>query len=342
MQDKNVLNILIIKPGAMGDLLQMTPVFRALKNKIPQARISVLVGNRASTELFRHNPLIHETIVFDRRGEHHSLSALFKLWQRLRGSHYDTVLNFQRSNLKSWFLASAAFPSRILVYNKARRRIVHAVVNHLETLGGLGINPSEVKPCLELFLGEKDVQYAQELFGLNGFAGKTVVAINPGASHPVNRWGAEKFALLADKLAEQLSVNVIIVGGREDEPLATEIVSTSRTKPLVLTGKTDLLQLGAVLKRCALLVSGDTGPMHMATAVGTRVVALFGAADPARTGPVGTGHRVVQASGVECIPCRSRRCTSDQHLQCMEKITVEQVFDVIASMLAEGGESCES
>jgi len=76
--------------------------------------------------------------------------------------------------------------------------------------------------------------------------------------------------------------------------------------------------------------------MHMATAVGTRVVALFGAADPARTGPVGSGHRVLQAGNVDCVPCRSRRCSRKEQLICMEKITVEEVFDAVASMLAEG------
>jgi ADP-heptose:LPS heptosyltransferase len=149
----------------------------------------------------------------------------------------------------------------------------------------------------------------------------------------VNRWSPRSFARLADLLTEKLGVSVVLVGGREDREIADEISGQSDSRPRVLAGETDLLQLGAVLKQCRLLVSGDTGPMHMATAVGTRVLALFGAADPDRTGPVGRGHRVIQAGGVECGPCRSRRCASAAFLECMEKITADEVFRVAASML---------
>lgn len=327
-------NILIIKPGAIGDLLQLTPVVRALHGKFPQAGIFVLVGSAATATLFQHDPLVQGTIIFDKRGEHRSPLALAKLWLKLYRLGFDLVINFQRSNVKSWFLASAAFPCRTLVYHKAGKRIVHAVVNHLETLAPLHISADDT--VLEMHPGPTAEDYAVRLAANEGWTEQAVIALNPGASHPVNRWGVEKFAQLADRLAEQLSTKVVIVGGKEDRSLADEIAGMSRTKPLILAGQTDLLQLGAVLRKCAILVSGDTGPMHMATAVGTRVVALFGAADPARTGPVGPGHRVIQAAGIDCVPCRSRRCTNKEFLQCMEKITVTEVFDAVAAMLAEG------
>src|SRR6266567_5165156 len=321
---QNFSNIMIIKPGAIGDLLQLTPVIRALKEKFPEARISLMVGNVASAGLFRYNPLVQEVIVYDRKGEHRSLSALARLWWRLRNSRYDLVLNFQRSNLKGWLLATAAFPCRLLVYHKARHRIVHAVLNHLETVAPLGIDARDT--ALEFSPGPEAERYAADLFTAEGLAGATVIAFNPGASHPVNRWSTDRFVELADRLAEGLAARVVIVGGRDDIHLAEEIAAKAQSSPLVLTGKTDLLQLGAVLKRCALLISGDTGPMHMATAVGTRVVALFGAADSARTGPVGSGHRVIQARGVDCVPCRSRNCAGAKQLACMAEISAEEVL----------------
>lgn len=327
-------NILIIKPGAIGDLLQLTPVIRALKSRFPQAGISLLVGSPSTAELFKYNAHVRETMVFDKAGADRSFPALVQLWRRLHRNRYDLVINFQRSNLKTWFLASAAFPCRVLVYHKARTTTVHAVVNYLETVAPLGIEATQTS--LELTLGAGERAFAKEVISSSGSAGKPLIALNPGASHPVNRWAADRFAALSDMLTQKLEARVILIGGKEDVPLADEIAEKAGSKPLNMAGRVSLLQLGALLERCDILVSGDTGPMHIATAVGTRVVALFGAADPARTGPVGNGHRIMQAANVPCLPCRSRSCSNRTYLECMEKIPVSLVFEIIRDMLDKG------
>jgi lipopolysaccharide heptosyltransferase II len=324
-------NILIIKPGAVGDLLQMTPVIRALKAYSPEAKISVLVGSEITAALFKNDPRIFETVIFEQGGRHSSLSSRFAFWRHLRSKGYDLVLNFQRSNVKTWFLASAAFPCRVLVYHKSKNRTVHAVVNYLETLMPLGIIPTDLD--LELFLDDESRAFARDFFSSQGLNGKTVIALNPGATHAVNRWPTSCFAELADLISDELQACPLIIGGPDDVVFADEIVALSRTKPISLAGRTSLLQLGAVLEKCSLLVSGDTGPLHLATAVGTRVIGLFGAADPGRTGPVGKGHRLIQAAGVACVPCGSRRCSSQKYLECMEMITAKEVADVAATML---------
>jgi len=320
-------NILIIKPGAIGDLIQLTPVIRALAKRYPDSRISLLVGTHATATLFKYNPYVAETMVFDRRGEHGSLSSLLKLWRHLRRMKYNLVINFQRSNLRTWFLATAALPCRVLVYHKARNLSVHVVDNYLDTLKRLGISGQNRN--LELAVGDENERFAEELFSLNGYSGKIVIALNPGASHPVNRWSVDRFAALADTLVKDLSARIIIIGGPEDIVLAEAISSATASQPLMLCGNLTLLQLGAVLKRCSLLISGDTGPLHLATAVGAPVVALFGAADPARTGPVGPGHRVIQAEGVACRPCRRRVCTNSVDRECMNKISIQNVADAV-------------
>jgi ADP-heptose:LPS heptosyltransferase len=330
------MNILIVKPGAIGDLLQMTPVFRALKKQYGDCRITLMVGSVVTASMFRHHRSIDEVLVFDRKGEHRSPGAFLKLRREIRSRKFDLVLNFQRSNLKAWLLVSAAFPCRVLVYHKARTRIVHAVVNHLETLAPLGIAPDDT--YLECYPGPEEESFAERLFVAEGLADRTVVALNPGASHPVNRWEPRCFAALADLVSQRLGAGIVLVGGKEDQGLAGEVAAQAQCRPLVLTGTTDLLQLAAVLRRCSVLVSGDTGPMHMATAVGTGVVALFGAADPDRTGPVGTGHRIVRAARVPCVPCRSRSCTHDRHPECMKQITPEQVYAEIAAMIGTKGD----
>jgi heptosyltransferase-2 len=327
-------NIFIIKPGAIGDVLQLTPVIRALKSKHPDAKITLLVGSAATAELFRYNPAVSETIVYDKRGAHKSLMSFIRLWKRLHASKFDLVMNFQRSNFKAWLLALASFPCRILVYHKARNRTVHAVVNYLETLAPLGITSTDLE--LELLPGPEAKAFAGNLLSAFKASNRPLIALNPGASHPLKQWGSGQFAALANILFRELAANIIIVGGSDDIPLSEEIAQHTASKPLLLAGKLDLLQLGAVLEQCDVLVSGDTGPMHVATAVGTRVAGLFGSTDPARTGPVGRGHRVIQAEGVPCVPCRSLNCQTVVYRECMEKILPETVYNVIREMLCEG------
>lgn len=326
-------NILIIKPGAVGDLLQMTPVIRALRRYSTDARITMLVGSALTASLFANDPRVLETIVVNRKGRHRSASAMIDLWRMLRSRRFDLVLNFQRSNIRTWFLASASMPCRILVYHKARNRRIHAVVNYLETLIPLGITPSDT--ILELVPDEHSRVFARDLFAARGLDAAPVVALNPGATHIVNRWPAERFAELADLIAATSKARAIIIGGPDDTDLADEIVKRSGSKPLSLAGATSLLQLGAVLERCRVLVSGDTGPLHLATAVGTKVVALFGAADPVRTGPVGSGHLIIQARGVRCVPCRSRSCANTNYLECMEMIPAQEVADSVFGILRD-------
>ncbi|MBT0654217.1 glycosyltransferase family 9 protein [Geobacter luticola] len=326
-------NILIIKPGAIGDLLQLTPAIRALHGKYPQARISVLVSSAATAALFQHNPHVHETIVFDKRGAHRSPLALAKLWLQLYRARYDLVVNYQRSNLKAWFLILSALPCRVLVYHKARGRTVHAVLNHIETLAPLGIDPAKVDQHLEFEPGEDAVRFAADLFASSGLAGRPVVALNPGASNRIKCWSPRRFARLGDRLAVELGAGVVIVGGADERDLAEAIVSRMKSPVLDLVGKTTLLQLGAVLQRCTTIVTGDTGPLHMATSVGTPVVALFGAINPERTGPVGEGHRVIRHPEVACVPCVADRCVNPVTMECMKKITVEEVFNVVEEMV---------
>jgi lipopolysaccharide heptosyltransferase II len=325
-------NILIIKPGAIGDLLQMTPVIRALTSKYPSARVSLLVGSRQTAQLFKHNERVHETLLYEKNEKHRRLGSLLALRRQLKANRYDLVINFQRSNLRTWFLASAAFPCRVLVYTKARNRNVHAVVNYLETLAPLGIGVDDLS--LELTPGSEDREYARDLLARVGAGARLpLIALNPGASHRVNRWPPERFAELADRLSDRLSALVVLVGGPEDVPLADDIIARTASKPVSLAGKASLLEMASVMEHASLLVSGDTGPLHLATAVGTRVIALFGAADPERTGPVGSGH-IVLRSDVPCVPCRSRICSNKHRLVCMERITVDNVFDAVKSMIS--------
>lgn len=324
-------NILIIKPGAIGDLLHLTPLIRSIKSSHPDATISILVGSAGTAPLFKHNPHVCDTLIYDKRNKHRTISDIIGIWNEIRRRKFNLVLNFQRSNLKTWLLATAALPCHFLVYHKTRRNYVHAVDNYLETIKPLNIPITRTD--LDLFVGPEDELFASQWLLSAGFTKKPVIAINPGASHPVNRWPVHQFVALLRMLEERLSANVVIVGGEQDVRLSEIIVENLASTPSVMTGKTTLLQLGALLKRCALLVTGDTGPMHIATAVGTPVVALFGAADPRRTGPIGAQNVIVRAGDIPCVPCRSRTCSNRIYQECMEHISPKMVFEAISGML---------
>lgn len=327
-------NILIIKPGAMGDLLHITPVFKGLKRRFPGSAITVLVGSKASEELFRYNPHVDATMVYDRQGEHRSLTALAGLWKELRQRRFDLVINFQRSNLKTWFLATAAFPCKVLVYHKSRKAGVHAVQDHFDTLLPLGINSDDL--CPEFFPGVEASARVKKIWSDNDLDEKTVVALNLGASNRIKCWSPGCFAGLADRLSSAGIVPLLIGGGMESD-LAAQVQSMVAKPCLSLVGMLSVVQLGAVIQSCDLLVSGDTGALHMATAVGTPVIGLFGAIDPRRTGPVGRGHRVIRHPEITCVPCNAKKCKNPVYLECMEKITIDEVFTAVSELLKEQG-----
>ncbi len=327
-----IANILIIKPGAIGDLLHLTPVIRALKERFPRARVTMLVGSRLSATIFENNPLVHESIVFEKKGAHKSLNGLIGLWKELRSKRFDLVLNYQRSNLKGWFLASSAFPCRVLVYHKSRKRMIHAVENHLEPLAALGLDPGEAGWKLDFFPSSKDEEKAEKLLAGAGIAGRRIVAFNPGTNHLCKCWPLDRFAELADRVIEQMNAEVIILGSPDEKRLAEEIQAGMRSKAHDLTGCT-LGELGALLKRAQVLVTGDTGPMHISAAVETPVLALYGPVSPVRSGPIGDGHRVVIHDELDCCPCNSFKCVNPVFRLCMESITVDEVFAVLSGMV---------
>jgi heptosyltransferase II len=335
-------NILIIKPGAIGDVLHLTPVIRSLKQRFPEARITMLLGSRVTASLFMDNPLIYETIIFDKKGVHRGLKKMISLWHTLREKRYDLVVNYQRSNLKTWFLATATFPARVLVYHKARNRTVHAVVNHLEPLASLGIDPYHEDVHLDFYPAAEDELFAAEYVRRHSLDGKPVVAFNPGTSHLCKCWPIENYALLGDRLVEEMGMEVVILGSRDEKQLAEQIATQMTNVPHDLTGCT-LGELGAILKKVDLLVTGDTGPMHIASAVGTPVLALYGPIDPLRSGPVGYGHRIIIHDELDCCPCNSFTCKNTTFRKCMEMITVAEAFETIRQMtenMVIQGKSC--
>ena len=324
------MKILFIKLGALGDVINTLPLAVLLKEELG-AEITWLV-EPLSLPLISEHPAVAGVICFDKKNWR---AGLQEVRQQLRGQHFDLVLDLQRI-FKSVFLAMLAKADRKIGFNRGRckdgswlfplERLSsadpgqHMLKQYLEFASHLGVSlPS--KPCW-------NIPVKQDC-GLD--LPPNYIVLNIGATKKANLWTAEGFAELADLLAAKNDLPCVITGGSGDLPLALEILALAKSSPLNLIGKTSIDQLCTVLDQAVLVVTCDTGPMHLAVALGTEVVALFGPSNPRRTGPfVG---RVVQAD-IPCMPCNKRKCTSRE---CMLAIKASRVYAEIQDCLRKAG-----
>ena len=352
------MKILIVKLSAIGDVLHTLPALTALRRHYPDAQIDWLVEDSAA-DLVQGHAALNRVLVWRRRefaklfrvGKLFAAGRLFlDLLLSLRDTHYDLIIDFQ-ALLKSslWiFLArgrrKAGFGQGMehsenshLFLNERMPAVsmeVHALTRGLRLLQALGIPDSQV--LYDLTIEEKDERAAEQLLVENGVRlDQPFIAINPVAKWPTKLWAAERFRELAERLLNDGS-QVVFTGSKEDRPFIDEIACTLGSPVGRLDGRTSLKLLAAVYRSASLVVTTDTGPMHLGAAVGTPVVALFGPTAPWRTGPYGDGHVVLRA-GVSCSPCFCKSCKTTQfeRMACMNRITLEQVAEAVARLGAE-------
>jgi heptosyltransferase-1 len=352
------MKILIVKLSAIGDVIHTLPALTALHRHYPDAQIDWLVED-AAADLVRAHASLSRVLVWRRKefvrllkaGRLPSAGRLFlSLLLQLRGTHYDLIIDFQ-ALLKSslWiFLArgrrKAGFDQGMehsehshLFLNERVPAVsmeMHALDRGLTLLHALGIPESQV--LYDVPIGEEDGQAAKLLLLASGVRlDQPLVAINPVAKWPTKLWSAKQFSALAGCMLEK-GYQVVFTGSKEDRAVIDEMALPLGSSVIRLDGRTTLKTLAAVYRIASVVVSTDTGPMHLAAAVGTPVVALFGPTSPWRTGPYGKGHVVLRA-GVSCSPCFSRSCktTELEPVACMNRITVEQVVEAVGRTVTE-------
>jgi lipopolysaccharide heptosyltransferase II len=286
--------------------------------------------------LIQGTPVADKVQVFDRVKLNRRLKDFIEFALRLRDERYDLFIDMQPS-LRSMVLRWLSNARHVLVYRKQKRsrageRRLHAAENFLETLRPLGIDSSvdsielqvatDVHTKIDRFLIAQNIDYDRPLIALN---------CSVGAARPARNWFPERFASLADRLIEELDSQVIFVGGNEDRELVQRVLADMRNKAVSAAGDLSISESAALLARCRCLVSADTGPLHLATAVQTPVVGLFGSTDPRRTGPIGRGHQVI-TKGLDCVPCEEKHCPLGTRA-CMADITVDEVFNAVGKVL---------
>ncbi|MGH7846184.1 MAG: glycosyltransferase family 9 protein [Candidatus Binatia bacterium] len=327
--------LLVIKPSSFGDIVQSLPVLAALRRGWPDSRIDWLVKEEWAG-LLQNHPLIDQVVVLAQ-----SITEWPRVLKRLRTSGYDMALDLQgllRSGLLS--LATGA-PIRAGFVNAREgspwcytQRVpiasaAHAVECYLELIRGLGIATTDAI-TFPLPEWKREEQWVNDFLAERmAPTPKPFCVIHPAARWKTKQWPIERYAELADWLTGNRVYGVVLVAGPAQADQVSPMIARLRAPVVSLVARTTLPQLGALLRRAAFLITNDSGPMHLAAAVGTPVVAIFGPTDPRRVGPYGSGH-VVLRKPFDCSRCKRNDCV--QELQCLKAISVADVREAVEQL----------
>lgn len=319
--------ILVRVPNWIGDAVIATGFLAALKKMQPEAAIDILAQQRVA-DIFQHHPAVAGIIAFD------SKESWRKIARRLKGMGYDACYLLPLSFSSALIVWLAGIPQRIgygseargflltrsFYYDKTRFRSRHLLEGFLDLLEGAG----SAEPAV--ILDRAGEQWAEHW--LAGRIGdKALIGFGPGATYgPAKRWPEDRWIELGRLLARK-GQRLLIFGSSLESDLCQRIAQNIGEAARSCAGETDLRQTAALLSKCRLFVSNDTGVMHLAAAVGTRVVALFGSTNPAWTRPWGRGHLVIYLRE-PCSPCYQRTCRFG-HYHCLKAISVETALEAI-------------
>jgi lipopolysaccharide heptosyltransferase II len=331
----SVQSILVIKLRAIGDVLLSTVVLKSLRAAYPDARIDFLTEKPARL-VVEGNPNLNDVLVFDPKTD-----GGVRLIASVRSRKYDMVIDLfgnPRSAIVTAFSGAKfrvgyRFGWRERCYNiviQPRGGDVHNTQFNLDALGVLDVPVGDrgvYFPC-----SEDARAFAAKFFEEQRLGGNFVVALNAGGGWITKRWRPHSYAALGDRLAKEFNAAILLVWGPGEESVARAI-KESMSAEAVLIPAANLTQLAAILERCSAMVTNDSGPMHIASAMGTPVVAIFGPTRPDLQGPVLSTSVVVRRESLVCLGCNYTECPIGN--PCMEELTVDEVFTAFTHLLAK-------
>lgn len=339
MLDLSTLNeILVIKLRYLGDVLLITPCLQAIKENLPHANVTVVV-NKGTEAILQNHPCVDHVVVIDRRYFIEGCRAVM----RLRERRYDLVLDLTDGD-RSAIMTRLLNARHRVGYNAEHRwrgrcydQVIHAdpdemhsVNYYLRAVQDIGLKTNMYAPTLSF--GPDDEEYANELLVDHGIdREEQLVMIHPGSRWKAKSWLPERFAAVADTIQDSRSTRVVFAGSEQERVWVKNIQAQMSTTSVSIVGQTTVLQLAAVMRKCALFLGNDNGPMHMAAAVGLPVVALFGPTNPKVWGPWGKGHRVF-FKDFDCRACFVPGCRLGSQ-SCMAQISVDEVMDAVSDAL---------
>jgi heptosyltransferase II len=345
-QMKEPAHIVVIQTAFIGDAVLTLPLVQAVRKKYPASTVDIVVTPK-SKDLFVNHPDIREPIVFDKRGRDKGIGGLLRMARHLQSRSYDLALIPHRSLRSAALALLAGIPARIgfdrsagrlfLTGTAMYRKDLHEIDRNLSLLEAIGLG-HVARELPRLFPSEADRKKVDRLLiELEVGTLDNLVAIAPGTIWNTKRWPKERFASLAVNL-DEVGAEVVLIGGVEDEGICNEIRNLSSSSHVYdASGSLTLLQSAELIKRCRLLICNDSAPLHLATAVGTPVVAIFGATVPEfGFGPTGPMDVVVEIKGLKCRPCTSHggaKCPI-KTFECMYEITQDRVFREAMAILS--------
>jgi len=362
----SAMNILIVKLSAIGDVVHTLPALAALRKRYPASFITWVIEDAAAALIQDHPQLDHVIVSHRKRWisemkKGHlrkTVTEILHFIRELRRRRYDLVIDFHGLLKSSWivFLASSKRKigydsmqelSGLFINEKIPEDMnKHAVERYLDLVRYLGkkehtmpaersrkapavSDESQEKAEFVIPVFEAEEKSIAHLLALHGLTGR-FIALNPAALWKTKLWNDEGFARLCDRIVKELTVPVVFTGTDKNE--ISHIQSLMSVPSVNLAGKTSLRELACLYRHAALVITTDSGPMHIAAAMGTPVVALFGPTDAERTGPYGQGHSVVSAD-IDCRPCFRKKCSTRE---CMYEITADEVFHAVREWFMNG------
>ena len=325
-------------------MLFSIPFIRNLRDNFPESYIASLIPKRCS-EILQDCPYLNEIIYFNERTTHRGLWKKIKFIVELRKKRFDMAILLHRSLSRTMICYLAGIKQRIGYYSRKRgwlltkaisplpKDSLHRIDYHLGILKGMGLKVSS--GSYEFFLNDDQRgSLAEKLKGLGLRLTEQLVVLHPGANEPIRRWPVESFARLAEKISAEFGLKVVISGSQADIPIGRRIVELSSVQLINLCGKTSLKELAALFEKALFVVGGDTGPIHIAAAVGVPVICLFGTASVKITRPMGKGRSIILHKDIGCaIPCLRIDCADNR---CMKAIGVDEVFQAVGRVVNEG------
>lgn len=320
------------------------PTLSALRARFPESRITLLAKPPVAA-LFEHHPDIDRLMLYESPGRHAGLLGLWRLIKWVREGRFDLAFLLQNAFEAAFVAAAAGIPERVGYAADGRRLLltrslsrkggpVHQREAYLRLMQQVGGAPDLKAPYLTLT--EKERQAASDLLLSQGVARwEQVIGINPGAAYGSSkRWDPVRFAAVADRLLDLHPARIVLFGGPSEVAMAEEVREKMTHPAVVVAGKTTVRLMMALIARCRLFVTNDSGPMHVASALGVPVVAVFGPTNPDATSPAGADDLIVR-NKVDCAPCTYRVCPIDH--RCMERVSAEAVGAAAERQLARLG-----